>query len=99
MKSLEDSFDILDTSENSVFIQVIHQGQSHKFGILCISDAVGVRYIQDSIRNSNRQYNFERVKGLQSVYLSNIYDRDTSMIPDLVTTSQRIARQKRVLKR
>eukprot|EP01017_Pseudomicrothorax_dubius_P026780 TRINITY_DN3020_c0_g1_i4.p1 TRINITY_DN3020_c0_g1~~TRINITY_DN3020_c0_g1_i4.p1 ORF type:complete len:750 (-),score=167.04 TRINITY_DN3020_c0_g1_i4:24-2273(-) len=73
----EHSYTILDASESSVFLNINHQGANSKFGNVYISDAEGVRYslsLRFQVRNSDGQCDFERVQGLEGIYLANVYD-------------------------
>lgn len=76
---LEHSYTILDTSEGQVFLHINHEGERSKYGNIYISDSTGIRYslsAHNNVRNSNGQCDFEKVAGLEGIYLANVYDSD-----------------------
>jgi hypothetical protein len=74
---LEHSYTILDTAEHAVFLQINHEGDRSKFGNVYVSDSTGNRFtlsITNNVRNIDGQADFERVQGLEGIYLANVYD-------------------------
>lgn len=75
----EHSYTILDTTEHSVFLQINHEGGLAKYGNIYASDSTGVRYslaLQYNVRNIDGQCDFERVQGVDGIYLANVYEKD-----------------------
>lgn len=73
----EHSYTILDTSEHAVFLHINHDGEKSRYGNVYISDSTGQRYslaLQGNVRDYDGQCDFERVQGLEGIYLANIYD-------------------------
>ena len=76
-KLMEHSYTILDTTERQVFLHINHDGEASKFGNIYVSDSSGLRYsksLHSNVRNLDGQCDFEKVAGLEGVYLANIYD-------------------------
>lgn len=74
---MEHSYTILDTSEGQVFLHINHEGEKSKSGNIYISDSTGMRYsmsLRGNVRNLDGQCDFEKVAGLEGIYLANIYD-------------------------
>ena len=74
---LEHSYTILDTSEGQVFLHINHEGERSKFGNIYTSDSSGRRYAlstHNNARSSNGQCDFEKVAGLEGIFLVNVYD-------------------------
>ena len=74
---LEHSYTILDTTEGQVFLHINHEGEKSKFGNIYISDSTGSRYsvsLRGNVRSMDGQCDFEKVAGLEGIYLANIYD-------------------------
>ena len=75
----EHSYTILDTSEHSVFIQINHEGGLSKYGNIYASDSTGVRYnlaLQYNVRDIDGQRDFERVQGVDGIYLANVFEKE-----------------------
>lgn len=74
----EFSYTILDTEENQVFLNVNHfNGKHDQTGSLYISDSHGIRYstsLVNCVRTVEGSIDFDRVKGMEGVYLANVYD-------------------------
>ena len=78
-KLREHSYTILDTTEGQVFLHINHEGERSKYGNIYISDSTGLRYsmsLRSSVRNLDGQCDFEKVAGLEGIYLANVYDKD-----------------------
>jgi len=78
---LEHSYTILDTSEGSVFLHVNHNIQSGgaSTGNVYISDASGLSYslsLPFNHRDKGGKCDFEKVEGLEGIYLANFVDVD-----------------------
>jgi len=78
---LEHSYTILDTSEGSVFLHVNHNIQSGgtSTGNVYISDASGMSYslsLPFNHRDKGGKCDFEKVEGLEGIYLANFVDED-----------------------
>lgn len=74
---LEHSYTILDTSEGQVFLHINHEGDRSKFGNIYISDSTGIRYstsLRNQVRSADGQCDFEKVAGLEGIYMTNLYD-------------------------
>lgn len=70
----EHSYTILDTSEGSVFLHVNHEGPDAMHGNIYVSSADGKSYslsLPYNRRNRDGKCDFERVQGLEGVYLAN----------------------------
>ena len=103
VKRLKDhSYTILDSSEGQVFLHINHYGSKSKHGNIYISDSSGTRFslsLLHSVRNLDGQCDFEKVNGLDGVYLANVYDQkkiellrgaDNSAIPgETISKKQR----------
>jgi len=77
-KLLEHSYTILDTSEHSVFLHVNHDGDQSRFGNIYVSDSKGLNYslsLKANVRDVSGQCDFERLQGLDGIYLANIYEK------------------------
>lgn len=73
----EHSYTILDTSEGRIFIHINHLGEKAKFGNIYMSDSTGTRFslsIKNNVRDIEGQCDFEKIPGLNGIYISNIYD-------------------------
>ena len=71
------SYTILDTSEDSVFLHVNHEGASASYGNVYISNAVGMNYTLSLPRNrraKNGKCDFEKMEGLEGIYMANYID-------------------------
>jgi len=81
MKRLTDhSYTLLDTSEGSMFLHINHMGQRTKYGNVYISDGAGRRFAVSLLRTaqgSDGTCDFDKVYGLEGIYIANVYDRDT----------------------
>ena len=79
-KMLEHSYTILDTSEGQVFLQINHEGDRAKYGNIYISDSTGLRYslsLHNNARDASGQCDFEKIAGLEGIFLANAYDTAT----------------------
>ena len=75
----EHSYTILDTSEGQVFLHINHEGSKSTYGTIYISDSTGTRYslsLNANVRNYDGQCDFEKVQGIEGIYLSNVYDKE-----------------------
>lgn len=73
----EHSYTILDTSEGQIFLHINHEGERSKYGNIYTSDSTGRRFamsIHNHVRSSDGQCDFEKVAGLEGIYLVNVYD-------------------------
>jgi len=78
-KLLNHGYTILDASEDAVFLHTDHSNGKAPFGNIYVSDSTGVRYslaLKNNIRDFSGQCDFERVQGIEGIYLSNVYDAD-----------------------
>ncbi|GAB5370045.1 hypothetical protein AAMO2058_001458500 [Amorphochlora amoebiformis] len=108
---LEHSYTILDTSEGSVFLHVNHNIQSGgaSTGNVYISDASGLSYslsLPFNHRDKGGKCDFEKVEGLEGIYLANFVDVDekekeesTSEQPETGIGEKKKARKNRQVKR
>ena len=74
---LEHSYTILDTTEGQVFLHINHEGEQSKTGNIYISDSTGTRFsisLRNNVRGLDGQCDFEKVQGLEGIYLANVYD-------------------------
>mmetsp|Transcript_41952 Transcript_41952/g.70015 ORF Transcript_41952/g.70015 Transcript_41952/m.70015 type:complete len:856 (+) Transcript_41952:36-2603(+) len=102
---LEHSYTILDTSEGSVFLHVNHNIQSGgaSTGNVYISDASGTSYslsLPFNHRDKGGKCDFEKVEGLEGIYLANFVDVDdkdkeaiTSEQPETTVGEQKKSRK------
>ena len=78
MRRVKDhSYTILDTSEGRIFIHINHLGEKAKFGNIYISDSTGTRFslsMKNNVRDIEGQCDFERIPGLNGIFIANIYD-------------------------
>ena len=75
----EHSYTLLDTSEGSIFLHVNHYGPRSNYGTVYISDALGKRFsvsLLHNVRDRSGFCDFDKVKGLEGIYIANIYDKD-----------------------
>lgn len=73
-KFSEHSYTFLDTSENTVFLHVNHFGEESTYGHVYVSDIEGIRFslsLPHNIRSYDNQCDFERVLGLDGIYIAN----------------------------
>ena len=73
----EHSYTILDTTEGQVFLHVNHFGETSKHGNIYISDSTGHRFstsLMHNVRSLEGECDFTKVKGLQGIYIANVYD-------------------------
>jgi hypothetical protein len=71
------SYTILDTSEDSVFLHVNHQGDGAKWGNVYISDSLGLNYslsLPHNRRDTNGKCDFEKIQGIEGIYMANFID-------------------------
>ena len=76
LKLRQHEFTILDTSEQSVFLHVNHEGANANYGNVYSSDATGSFYSM-TLRKNRRddgdgKCDFEKIEGLMGVYMANI---------------------------
>eukprot|EP00930_Biecheleria_cincta_P083655 TRINITY_DN73187_c0_g1_i1.p1 TRINITY_DN73187_c0_g1~~TRINITY_DN73187_c0_g1_i1.p1 ORF type:complete len:877 (-),score=163.36 TRINITY_DN73187_c0_g1_i1:28-2658(-) len=73
----EKSYTVLDTSEGIVMIHVNHGNKENQVGNVYISDAQGYRFtlsLQNNVRGSGGDCEFDKVLSLEGVYISNFKD-------------------------
>lgn len=78
-KFLEHSYTFLDTTESAVFLHVNHFGESSRYGHVYISDSKGMKYslsLANNIRSHDNQCDFEKIEGLEGIYIANAIDKD-----------------------
>lgn len=74
----EHSYTFLDTTEESVFLHINHFGDSSKFGYIYTSDKQGLKYslsLADNVRSYDNQCDFDRLNGLEGIYIANTIDQ------------------------
>ena len=77
-KIKQHSYTILDTSEDTVFLHVNHEGEGAKWGNVYISNADGLNYtlsLPHNSREATGKCDFEKVEGLEGIYLANFIDK------------------------
>ena len=75
----EHSYTLIDASEGSLFIHVNHYGARSNYGTIYISDASGRRFsisLLHNVRARNGYCDFDKVRGLEGIYIANIYDKE-----------------------
>ena len=75
----EHSYTLIDASEGSLFIHVNHYGAKSNYGTIYISDASGRRFsisLLHNVRARNGYCDFDKVRGLEGIYIANIYDKE-----------------------
>jgi len=73
----EHSYTILDTTAGQIFLHINHDGPKAKYGNLYISDSTGTRFalsIKHNARDIEGQCDFEKIPGLNGIYIANVYD-------------------------
>jgi len=78
-KFKDHSYTFLDTSENTVFIHVNHFGEKSKHGHIYVSDVEGIKFslsLHNNIRMNEGQCDFDKVNGLEGIYMANVIDQD-----------------------
>lgn len=78
-KFKEHSYTFIDTTEKSVFLHVNHWGDNSKYGHIYISDITGMHYslsLPHNVRAFDNQCDFERVNGLDGIYIANVIDNE-----------------------
>ena len=82
-------YTILDTSEGQIFLHVNHYGDKSKYGNIYISDSTGTRFslsLLNNVRSTEGNCDFEKLEGLDGVYLANIFDeKKVTLAHDLLT--------------
>lgn len=79
----EHSYTMVDTSEGSAFINVNHLRPNSQLGTVYISDSTGSRFaisLEDNVRTEDGQCDFERVRGLEGIYIANVYDPEQAAL-------------------
>jgi hypothetical protein len=77
-KIKQHSYTILDTSQDTVFLHVNHEGEGAKWGNVYISNADGLNYtlsLPHNSREATGKCDFEKVEGLEGIYLANFIDK------------------------
>ena len=77
------SYSLLDSSEGSVFLHINHMGAEAKMGMVYASDASGVAYslsLPNNRRNANGVCDFEKVQGVEGIYIANFIEEQQQMI-------------------
>lgn len=75
----EHSYTILDTTQHQVFLHVTHSISNLSYGHIYISDSIGVNFTFSHKYNIKNDYNFcdfERIKGMEGIYIINYYEKD-----------------------
>ena len=83
-KIKQHSYTILDTSEGQVFLHVNHEGDGAKWGNVYQSDGLGLNYslsLPHNRRDAHGKCDFEKVEGLEGIYLANFIDNVDAMTP------------------
>jgi hypothetical protein len=99
------SYTILDTSEDTVFLHVNHEGEGAKWGNVYISNADGLNYtlsLPHNSRESSGKCDFEKIEGLEGIYLANFIDMvgsDSDDTTDDSTMSQENSAKDKQVKR
>ena len=78
-KFREHSYSFLDTTENTVFINVNHFGETSKHGHIYISDIDGSKFslsLHNNICMTPQQCDFDKVNGLNGIYLANVINQE-----------------------
>ena len=69
----------MDASEGSIFLHVNHYGDESKFGNIYTSDFSGTRFtlsLLHNTRSNEGRCDFDKVHGLDGIYLANVFDVD-----------------------
>jgi len=95
----EHSYTLLDTSEGSIFLHVNHYGDESRYGNIYISDSTGIRFslsLLHNVRNPKGTADFDKVYGLEGIYIANIFDKEISTqgIEGFKATNKKIAANK-----
>lgn len=98
----EHSYTLVDTSEGSIFIQVNHFSKRSDYGTIYMSDSTGKRFTVSllyNVRARSGYCDFQKVKGLEGIFISNIYDKDLYLdnVPDKKVKDQAQKFQKTVI--
>jgi Sortilin, neurotensin receptor 3,/Sortilin, neurotensin receptor 3, C-terminal len=97
----EHSYTLLDSTEGSIFIHVNHYGTKSNYGSIYISDSSGRRFsisLLHNVRESTGYCDFDKVKGLEGIFISNIYDKEQlSSDTDKKNKNEKIKFQKSVI--
>jgi hypothetical protein len=75
----EHSYTILDTSEESIFLNINHYGDRSKYGNVYVSDELGRKFslsLLHNVRNVEGYCDFDKVYGLEGIFIANVYDKD-----------------------
>ena len=73
------AYNVLDTSEQSVFIHVNHYGSASKYGTIFVSDATGSTFsvsLMYNVRGDSGLCDFTKISGLEGIYIANVYEKD-----------------------
>ena len=98
----EHSYTLVDTSEGSIFIQVNHFSKRSDYGTVYMSDSIGKSFsvsLLYNVRARSGYCDFQKVKGLEGIFIANIYDKDLYLdnVPDKKTKNQALKFQKTVI--
>ena len=72
------SYTILDT-KYSTFININHLKPNSIMGTTYVSDSTGTRFkisLNHTVRTEEGQCDFERVQGLDGIYIANVYSQE-----------------------
>jgi hypothetical protein len=98
----EHSYTLVDTSEGSIMIQVNHFNKRSDYGTVYVSDSSGMKYsvsLLYNVRARSGYCDFQKVKGLEGIFIANVYDKDLYLdnVPDKKTKNQALKFQKTVI--
>lgn len=78
-KFREHSYTFLDSSEGVIFLHINHFGETSEFGHVYVSDFTGTKFslaLPYNIRSADNQCDFDRINGLEGIYISNSIDEE-----------------------
>lgn len=75
---MEHSYTILDSSDGQIFISVSHSEMNQRLTNIYVSDQLGFRFTLSLLNNvrslDSGNCDFEKILGLEGVYIANVYD-------------------------
>jgi hypothetical protein len=75
----EHSYTLIDTSEESIILNINHYGEGAEYGNVYISDSSGRRFalsLLHNLRSSNGVCDFIKIDGIEGIYVANVKEQD-----------------------
>ena len=73
------AYTLLDTTQGSIVIHINHYSKRSDYGSIYVSDSFGRVFslsLLHNVRTMNGLSDFEKVQGLEGIFIANVYDKD-----------------------